>query len=105
MHLNVKAKINLILNDFLKSNGAELMCKVKRHQFCFLQTKASLFFPLYSICYFFSYHYCFQGPVYHFTGFSWNYQTNNAKHLHTKLNTRWDSVNIILFMASELEMP
>lgn len=45
MHLNVKAKINLILNDFLKSNGAELMCKVKRHQFCFLQTKASLFFP------------------------------------------------------------
>lgn len=56
MHLNVKAKINLILNDFqliLKSNGVELMCKVKRLQFYSLQTKTSLFFLLYSIYYFF----------------------------------------------------
>lgn len=56
MHLNVKAKINLILNDFqliLKGNGVELMCKVKRLQFYSRQMKVSLFFPLYSICYFF----------------------------------------------------
>lgn len=45
--LNVKAKINLILNDFqliLKGDGVELMGKVKKLQFDSLQMKTSLFF-------------------------------------------------------------
>lgn len=59
-----------------------LCVSLKDFNFIPFKLKQAYFFSCIQFIIFF-FHYCFQGPVCHFTSFSQNYWTNNAKYFYT----------------------
>lgn len=60
-----------------------LCVRLKGSNFIPFRLKQAYFFSFIKFVIFLSL-YCFQGPVYHFTSFSWNYWTNNAQYFYTR---------------------